>query len=691
MNAKTSSSKTGSSRASPAEIERIAELREQINDHNYRYYVLDEPEIPDAEYDRLMKELESLEAKYPELITPDSPTQRVGAAPAKSFSTVRHELPMLSLENAFSDEELADFNRRISERLKTNEPIEYACEPKLDGIAISLLYEDGVFVRGATRGDGETGENISQNVRTIPSVPLRLRGTGYPRILEVRGEVYMPKSSFNALNEKARQAGQKTFVNPRNAAAGSLRQLDSRITANRRLEFCAYGVGWVQEGDLPDRHSDILRAVRHWGIKMSDRLEVVKNLSGCLDYYQRLEKQRAGLEYDIDGIVYKVNRIDLQEELGFVSRAPRWAIARKFPAQEEMTRLVNVEFQVGRTGAVTPVARLEPVFVGGVTVSNATLHNQDEINRLGVRIGDMVIVRRAGDVIPQVVSVVKSKRPQKTRAIQFPSRCPVCASPVETVPGEAVARCTGGLVCEAQRKEAIRHFASRRALDIDGLGDKLVEQLVDRKLVHSVADIYRLDAETLEKLERMGKKSADNLVKAIENSKSTTLARFLYALGIREVGETTARNLAGEFGSLKAIMDADQERLQEVKDIGPVVAHFVEEFFQQEDKRRVVRDLQSAGVHWPEFSPEEGSRPLAGLTYVITGTLESMSRDEAKEKLQDLGAKVSGSVSSKTRAVIAGPGAGSKLNKARELGITIIDEAEFLAILDDPEAATEAD
>lgn len=687
MNAKASSSTTGSSKANPADIKLIAELRAQINDHNYRYYVLDEPEIPDAEYDRLLNELKKLETKHPELISPDSPTQRVGAAPATAFSTVRHEVPMLSLDNAFSDEELADFNRRICDRLKTAAHIEYACEPKLDGIAISLLYEDGVFVRGATRGDGETGEDITQNVRTVASVPLRLRGKGYPRILEVRGEVYMPKSSFNALNEKAREAGQKTFVNPRNAAAGSLRQLDSRITASRRLEFCAYGVGWVQEGALPDRHSDILLALRDWGIRISDRMEVVENLAGCLDYYRRLEKERAELEYDIDGIVYKVNRMDLQQELGFVSRAPRWAIARKFPAQEEMTRLLNVEFQVGRTGAVTPVARLEPVFVGGVTVSNATLHNQDEINRLGVRIGDTVIVRRAGDVIPQVVSVVKSKRPRRTQAIEFPSQCPVCGSPVETLPGEAVARCTGGLVCEAQRKEAIRHFASRRAMDIDGLGDKLIEQLVDRGLVHSVADIYRLDASTLEKLERMGKKSADNLVKAIEKSKSTTLARFLYGLGIREVGETTARNLANEFGSLDGLMDAKQERLQEVKDIGPVVAHFVEEFFQQQDKRRVIRELQSAGVHWEEFSPEEGGKPLDGLTYVITGTLESMSRDEAKEKLQDLGAKVSGSVSGKTHAVIAGPGAGSKLSKARELGITIIDEAGFLAILEDPEAA----
>jgi DNA ligase (NAD+) len=676
---------------SPEIKARVAELREQINDHNYRYYVLDEPEIPDVEYDRLMNELKKLEADHPELVAPDSPTQRVGASPLTAFSTVRHEIPMLSLDNAFSDEEIADFNRRISQRLKgdrlqATEDIEFACEPKLDGIAISVIYENGVFVRGATRGDGETGEDISQNVRTIPSVPLRLRGSGFPKILEVRGEVYMPKASFNALNEYARKEGQKTFVNPRNAAAGSLRQLDSRITANRRLEFCAYGVGLVREGNLPERHSDILQALQQWGVRISDKLAVVQNLAGCLDYYKALENERADLEYDIDGIVYKVNRIDLQRQLGFVSRAPRWAIARKFPAREEMTRLLNVEFQVGRTGAVTPVARLEPVFVGGVTVSNATLHNQDEINRLGVRIGDCVIIRRAGDVIPQIVSVVMSKRPPDTKDIVFPAECPVCGSPVETVPGEAVARCTGGLICEAQRKEAIRHFASRKAMDIDGLGDKLVEQLVDHQLLHSVADIYRLNADTLAGLERMGKKSAEKLVTVIEASKSTTLPRFLYALGIREVGETTARNLASEFGSLDALMEADQERLQQVKDIGPVVAHFVEEFFQQPETREVIRSLQEAGVHWPEFEPTRHEQPLAGRTYVITGTLESMSRDEASEKLQNLGATVSGSVSKKTHAVIAGPGAGSKLAKAEQLGITVLDEKGFLSLLDNPES-----
>lgn len=669
------------SRVSSELLQRAAELREQLNDHNYRYYILDEPAIPDAEYDRLMQELRNLEAEHPELITPDSPTQRVGATPQSAFAPVHHEVPMLSLDNAFSDEELADFDRRIRDRLKREEQIEYACEPKLDGIAISLLYEDGRLVRGATRGDGQTGEDITQNVRTIASIPLRLRGDDYPPVLEVRGEVYMPKSSFNALNEQAREQGTKVFVNPRNAASGSLRQLDARITASRRLEFCAYGVGRVEGGQLPTCHSEILHELQRWGLKISDQLAVTDGLDGCLEYYRQLEAIRSSLDYDIDGIVYKVNSIDLQRELGFVSRAPRWAVARKFPAQEEMTRVLNVEFQVGRTGAITPVARLEPVFVGGVTVSNATLHNQDEIRRLGLKIGDTVIVRRAGDVIPQVVAVVENMRSAEGRDIEFPTHCPVCSAPVETVPGEAVARCTGGLVCAAQRKEAIRHFASRRAMDIDGLGEKLIEQLVDHALLRSVADIYRLDLDTLVGLERMGKKSAENLLKAIEASKQTTLARFLYALGIRTVGEATARNLAVEFGSLDALMNADEEALQQVKDIGPIVAHFVAEFFQQEKNRETIAALRAAGVTWPEGQVESDDLPLQGLTYVITGTLDSMTRDEAKEKLQALGATVSGSVSRKTDVVVAGPGAGSKLTKAQELGIKIVDEAELLSLL----------
>ena len=666
----------------------MSALRQQINEHNYRYHVLDAPDIPDAEYDRLINELKAIEQQYPKLQTPDSPTQRVGAEPLPAFQQVRHEIPMLSLDNAFSDEEVMEFNRRVLERLKRDGEIEYACEPKLDGIAVSLLYEKGLLVRGATRGDGETGEDISQNVKTIKTIPLRLRGKGFPGTLEVRGEIYLPKAGFNALNEVARKNQQKLFVNPRNAAAGSLRQLDSRITAQRPLEFCAYSVGVVSGSKLPNKHSDILAALAEWGFLISDKLKVVKNIDGCLDYYQQMEKERAGLAFDIDGIVYKVNDIELQNKLGFISRAPRWAVARKFPAQEEMTQLLKVEYQVGRTGAVTPVARLEPVFVGGVTVANATLHNKDEIERLDVRAGDWVIVRRAGDVIPQIVSVVLSKRPQKTKKIVFPTSCPVCSSPVEAVADETVMRCTGGLVCAAQRKEAIRHFASRKAMDIDGLGDKLVEQLVDLELIHSVADLYKLTAAELAGLERMGKKSATNIIAALEASKSTTLARFLFALGIREVGETTARNLAQAFGSLEALMTAKQEDLLAVADVGPVVAHFVEEFFQQKNTQQAIAALRSAGVHWPEVSPQKkASLPLAGLSYVITGTLESMSRDQASERLQALGAKVSASVSKRTRALIAGPGGGSKLSKAQQLDITILDESQFLSLLEHPENA----
>lgn len=680
-------SKTTASTSSKAkDIKKMDALRQQLNEHNYRYYVLDDPDIPDAEYDRLFRELKTLEQKYPEKITPDSPTQRVGAAPLDAFSQVKHEQPMLSLDNAFSEEELVDFNRRIGDRLKTDADIEYVCEPKLDGIAVSLLYEKGVLVRGATRGDGETGEDITQNLRTVDSIPLKLRGGNYPKKLEVRGEVYMPKDSFNRLNQTAQKNDTKTFANPRNAAAGSLRQLDSRITASRRLEMCVYGTGIVNGGKLPDTHSATLEKLGQWGFRTNNKTAVVKNIEGCLAYYRTLETERDALAYDIDGIVYKVNQIALQQELGYVARAPRWAIARKFPAQEEMTKLLNVEFQVGRTGAVTPVARLEPVFVGGVTVSNATLHNRDEIERLGVRIGDTVVVRRAGDVIPQVVSVVTSKRPKRSKAIVFPDNCPVCGSPVETAPDEAVARCSGGLVCSAQLKEAIWHFASRKAMDIDGLGDKLVDQLVDTELVGSVADLYQLTADTLADLERMGKKSASNLVAALEKSKTTILARFLYALGIREVGEATARSLANYFGKLDNLIKADEEDLQEVADVGPVVAHFVREFFQQKQNRQMIQQLQKAGVNWPETdgAQEQGPGPLTDMTFVITGTLDSMSRDQAKEKLQALGAKVAGSVSTKTHTVVAGPGAGSKRTKAESLGINIIDEEALLVLLDNP-------
>ena len=661
--------------------ERAQELHEILQRANYQYYVLDAPELPDAEYDRRLRELQNLEVEYPELISPDSPTQRVGAEPLTAFAEVRHEVPMLSLDNAFSDDELLEFDRRVRDRINSQEPVEYACEPKLDGIAISLLYRDGILERAATRGDGTTGEDITQNVRTIGSVPLRLRDDGVPAVLEVRGEIYMPKAGFAELNEKARAAGEKIFVNPRNAAAGSLRQLDSRITARRPLELCTYGIGQVEGTELPDKHTEILEQLHRWGFRINSEMISARDIQACIEYHEKLAEKRATLPYDIDGIVFKVNSIPLQRRLGFVARAPRWAMAYKFPAQEEMTKLLDVEFQVGRTGAVTPVARLEPVFVGGVTVSNATLHNRDEIERLGVKIGDTVVVRRAGDVIPQVVSVVQSKRPQDAREIVFPAHCPVCDSPVESTPGEAVARCSGGLICSAQRKQAIKHFASRKAMDIDGLGDKLVEQLVDEGLLHSVSGLYRLTADEVAGLERMGAKSAQNLVEALERSKATTLPKFLYALGIREVGEATARNLARHFGDLEPLMRADAEALQEVEDVGPVVAHFVAEFFQQTHAQEEIEALRQAGVHW---APEERGgeeHPLSGQTWVLTGKLEQLSRSEAKDYLQRLGAKVAGSVSAKTDSVVAGPGAGSKLNKARELEIPLLDEDEFMQML----------
>lgn len=666
----------------PEVAQDIASLRNEIQHHNYRYYALDEPQITDADYDRLTQRLRQLELQYPELITPDSPTQRVGAAPLSAFQTVVHEMPMLSLDNAFNDEDLLAFNQRVQDRLKTKNDIEYACELKLDGIAVSLLYRDGMLVRGATRGDGTNGEDITQNVRTINSIPLRLQGDGYPAVLEVRGEIYMPRAGFNALNEKARAADEKLFVNPRNAAAGSLRQLDSRITASRPLEMCAYSVGWVDGGELPDTHSNILAALKFWGFLTNRETQVASNIQESMEFYRRIGDKRDALAYDIDGIVFKVNSRQLQDELGFISRAPRWAIAYKFPAQEESTVLVDVEFQVGRTGAVTPVARLQPVFVGGVTVSNATLHNRDEINRLGIKIGDTVIIRRAGDVIPQIVQVVESKRPVDASDILFPEHCPVCNSPVETVDGEAVARCSGGLVCAAQRKEAIKHFASRKAMNVEGLGDKLVEQLVDLGLVKNLADIYSLTREQLAGMERMGEKSAGNILAALETSKKTTLAKFIYALGIREIGEATARNLANYFGSFEALAAADQEALQRVPDVGPVGAHFVAEFFEQESNRIAVAALRDAGIRWNDIEvASPAALPLIGLTYVLTGTLESLSRDDAKAHLLALGAKVSGSVSAKTNYVVAGPGAGSKLAKAEELGLAVMDEAALIELL----------
>ena len=659
----------------------LEQLRSQINHHNHRYHSLDEPEISDAEYDRLMQRLKNLEAEYPELVTPDSPTQRVGSKPLSAFVTVVDEIPMLSLDNAFDDNDLIAFNKRVQDRLKSKEDVEFACEVKLDGIAVSLMYRDGILVRGATRGDGTNGEDITQNVRTIASIPLRLLGKNFPPVLEVRGEIYMPKAGFEKFNEKALAAGEKLFINPRNAAAGSLRQLDSRLTATRPLEMCAYSVGLVEGGELPPRHTDILKALQSWGFLINREMQTAKNIQECLEYYRRIQERRNALAYDIDGIVFKVNSRKLQEELGFISRAPRWAIAYKFPAQEETTLLQDVEFQVGRTGAVTPVARLKPVFVGGVTVSNATLHNRDEINRLGIKIGDTVVVRRAGDVIPQIVAVVESKRPADAREINFPTTCPVCGSPVETVPGEAVARCDGGLICAAQRKEAIKHFVSRKAMNVEGLGDKLVEQLVDLKMVNNLADIYSLTRDQLANLERMGEKSADNILAALEFSKKTTLAKFIYALGIREVGESTARNFAKHFGTFEAFAAADELNLQQVNDVGPVVAHFAFEFFQQENNRAAVEQLKAAGIHWADEVATAVDAPLLGLTYVLTGSLEIFSRDDAKAHLLALGAKVSGSVSAKTDYVVAGPGAGSKLQKAEELGIPVLTEEDLMSLL----------
>ena len=659
---------------------RLEALRKQLHEHSYRYYVLDEPSIPDVEYDRLFRELQDIEREHPEWRSDDSPTQRVGAEPLSSFSQVRHETPMLSLDNVFSEQELRDFDRRVRGRLDDGQAFHYACEPKLDGIAVSLLYVDGVLVRGATRGDGRVGEDITHNVRTVDSIPLKLQGEGWPVELEVRGEIYMPRQGFEALNMRAREEGSKTFVNPRNAAAGSLRQLDSRITASRPLEMCCYGVV-ASDDDLFSSHSGALAQLKRWGFLTSVELAVVDDIEACLAYYEQLLSRRDQLAYDIDGIVFKVDELALQEQLGFVSRAPRWAIAHKFPAQEEVTTLRDVEFQVGRTGAVTPVAKLEPVFVGGVTVSNATLHNLDEIERLGVKLGDTVIVRRAGDVIPQVVQVVTERRGDDVRDIVIPSCCPVCESPLERAPGEAVLRCTGGLVCAAQRKEGIKHFASRKAMDIDGLGDKLVEQMVEAGLIDSVADLFRLEQAQLSGLERMGEKSAQNLLDALKKARNTTLPRFLFALGIREVGEATAGNLAKHFVSLEALMAADEEQLLAVDDVGPIVASHIRSFFATDHNREIIRQLREQGVHWPEERIEEGEQPLAGQTWVLTGNLESMTRSEAKEKLQALGAKVAGSVSAKTDCVAAGANAGSKLKKAEELGVKVIDEGGLLAVL----------
>ena len=663
-------------------LEEYKNLVAELNQHNHHYYVLDNPSVPDSEYDRQMRKLQDMEVSHPDIATEDSPTQRVGGMALQSFSQIKHGLPMLSLDNAFSDAELQDFERKVKDRLNQTTDIEYVCEPKLDGAAVSILYRDGVLVYGATRGDGNIGEDITANVRTIKSVPLKLQGDNIPHLLEVRGEIYLPKVGFDALNEAARAVGGKSFVNPRNAAAGSLRQLDSKVTASRPLEMCAYSVGQYQAERTPTTHQDMLQALCGWGFKLNDYVETVTGVDACADYYQRLAKRRNKLPYDIDGIVYKVNELALQERLGFVAKAPRWAIARKFPAQEEMTQLLGVEFQVGRTGAITPVARLDPVFVGGVTVSNATLHNRDEIERLGVRIGDVVIIRRAGDVIPQIAKVVLEKRPLAAEVIVFPERCPVCQSSVQRNTGEAVARCSGGLFCGAQIKEAIKHFASRKAMDIDGLGDKLVELMVDKAIIFSVADLYELDESRLVGLERMAEKSVANLVAAIDVSKETTLAKFLYALGIREVGEATAQTLANNFGAIEMIAQSSVEELLEIDDIGPVVARHIANFFRNPDNLSIIEALRNAGVKWPDIDlSSQGAQPLKGQTWVLTGGMQIMSRAEAKDALQALGAKVASSVSAKTSQVVAGPGAGSKLTKAEKLGIAVMDEAELMAFL----------
>ncbi len=747
-------------------VEEAAYLRAQLTRYNYNYYVLDDPLISDAEYDSQLRRLQQLETEYPEIKTPDSPTQRVGAPPLSAFTQVRHTIAMLSLDNVFDAAEFADFDRRVRRKLQTSEELEYACEPKLDGVAVSLIYQDGVLVCGATRGDGATGEDITANVRTVPSVPLRLIGKNVPALLTVRGEVYMPLQGFEKLNQQARNEGQKVFVNPRNAAAGSLRQLDSRITAQRPLAISAYGIGEIQGWPLPSSHTEILDALRRWGFPLSDLVDTATGIVQCERYYDRVIACRGQLDYDIDGIVYKVNALALQEKLGFVARAPRWAIARKFPAQEVTTRLLDVEFQVGRTGAITPVARLEPVFVGGVTVSNATLHNSDEIQRLGIRIGDLVIVRRAGDVIPQIVRVAQPHGDGNisagARGIEFPNQCPVCGSDVERAEHEAVARCAGGLYCPAQRKEAIKHFASRRAMDIDGLGDKLVEQLVDNGLVNDPADLYSLTVEQLAGLERMAEKSAQNLLAALNASRVTTFPRFLYALGIREVGEVTAAALAQHFGSLEQLLNAriedfvqiggikgvgtatavalqdylrEQMHLSEIDGeslanwlvaarirgitgkiaealaakfntlkelrtariedlvytcksridgVGPIVAQHVVTFFQQKHNLEVVDKLCSiAGIHWPDTVPEKTDlQPLAGQTWVLTGSLETMSRDQAKQHLQALGARVAGTVSAKTHGLVVGTDPGSKLAKATTLNVAIYDEQKLIQLLD---------
>ncbi|MFI4937030.1 MAG: NAD-dependent DNA ligase LigA [Candidatus Berkiellales bacterium] len=652
----------------------IEHLRKLIHEHDYRYHILDAPTIPDAEYDRLFRELQALEKQHPELITEDSPTQRVGVVPLKSFQTVKHFTPMLSLDNSFSHEELVRFDHRIKQLLDENTPtaMVYSCEPKFDGLAVSLIYEGGSFIRGATRGDGYTGEDITNNLRTISTIPLVLQGD-YPQKLEVRGEVFMPKAEFEKLNEQARQHDEKTFANPRNAAAGSLRQLDSKITAKRKLAFYSYGAQIIEGKAFPPTHSQSLAQLSSWGIRICPESKVVRGIEQVQRYYDQLLKKRDLLPYGIDGIVVKIDDFSLQDKLGFVARAPRFALAYKFPAEEQITTLLDVDFQVGRTGVLTPVARLQPVLVGGATVSNATLHNMDEITRKDIRIGDEVIVRRAGDVIPEVVAPILEKRKDDVQKIILPKTCPVCGSKVVRIDGEAAARCEGGLICSAQLIEHIRHYVSRKAMDIEGLGAKWVEQLVIHDLVKTVADLYTLTEEKLLSLERMGEKSASNLLEAIEKSKETTFARFLYALGIREVGEATASLLANSFEDLNGLMHTNEEVLLTLPDVGPVVASHIVSFFAQKPNQKIIQALLDHGIHWSKKTNKSQHQPLAGKTYVITGTL-SLSREEIKAKLQALGAKTTESVSAKTDGVIVGENPGSKLAKAQTLNVQILDE-----------------
>lgn len=664
--------------------EKYNELKASLEAFAHQYYVMDDPTVPDAEYDRLMRELISLEELAPELKTPDSPSQKVGGKALAKFEQIKHQLPMLSLDNGFSSEDFVAFEQRVKDRLMFSDAIEFACEPKLDGLAVSIVYDNGVLTQAATRGDGQVGENITENVKTIANVPLRLRGENVPDRLEVRGEVFMTKDGFEQLNNNQKAKGEKTFANPRNAAAGALRQLDSKITASRPLRFYAYSAG-VISGDVINAektHSERLALMGELGLPLCKEIGVAVGSEEAMRYFDKIAAMRDTLNYDIDGVVFKVNELSLQSRLGFVSKAPRWAIAQKFPAQEEITILNDVEFQVGRTGAITPVARLKPVFVGGVTVSNATLHNQDEIQRLGVKVGDSVIIRRAGDVIPQIVSVVKERRPSDAKDIVFPSQCPICSSDVVRTEREAVARCTGGMICEAQRKEAIKHFASRKAMDIDGLGDKLVEQLVDNKRISSPADLFKLTLPDVVDLERMGTKSAVNLLQGIDNAKSTTLPKFLFSLGIREVGEATARNLALHFATLENITKASKESLIEVDDVGDVVAENIYKFLQDPLNLNIIDEMMALGVSWPEIEPVTNTvSAFTGKTIVLTGTLSTLSRSEAKDRLMAMGAKVTGSVSAKTDLVIAGESAGSKLTKAEALGIEVWDEEKLVALI----------